>query len=99
MLDHSWDCREAPRVATRRRCLPAALETGAEALAGGAGGGLADRAGDDDAVEQLLFGADLAQPFVVIGRERLSGHETGAGIGNAQFCRLVGLVGARRTAD
>src|SRR3954464_11214136 len=55
-----------------RRRLPAALETGREALAGGAGGGLADRARNGDAVEQLLLGADLAQPFVVIGRERLS---------------------------
>src|SRR6266550_6011177 len=44
--------------------LPAAFEPCAEALVGCAGGRFADRARDCDAVEQLLLGADLAQPFV-----------------------------------
>ena len=59
-------------------------------------GGLADRAGDADAVEQFLLGADLAQPFVVGGGQRLAGDEAGAGIGDAQLRRLLGLVVSRR---
>ena len=53
---------------------------------------------DGDAVEQFLLGADLAKPFVVGGRQRLAGDETGAGIGNAQPGRLLGLVIPRRVA-
>src|SRR6185437_12168980 len=89
-----------PQILCRKASpLPALLESGAEALVGGAERGLADRAGNADAAKQLLLGADLAQPFVVGGRQRLAGHKTGAGIGNAQFCRLVGLVVAYRAAD
>src|SRR5262245_24286305 len=78
--------------------LPTSLESGAEALVGDAGGGLADRAGDGDAVEQLLLGAYLAQPFVVRGRQGLAGDETGAGVGNAQLRGLIGFVAARGMA-
>src|SRR5580704_17902425 len=72
--------------------LPAALEAGAERLVGGALRRFADRGRDADAVEQFLLGADLAQPFVVGGRYGLAGDKTGAGIGDAEFCRLVGAV-------
>src|SRR5215212_12259000 len=81
------------------RPLPAAFEPGAEALVGGTRRRFADRARDGDAVEQLLLGADLAQPFVVRGRQGLAGDQAGAGIGNAEPRRLVGLVAARRMAD
>src|ERR1700681_1748384 len=93
-LDHSWGMAERYKFN-----LPAALEAGAKALVGGALRGFADRARDGDAVEQLLLGADLAQPFVVGGRQRLAGPEAGAGIAEAQLRRLVGLVAARRAAE
>src|SRR5258708_21754198 len=79
--------------------LPAALEPGAETLVGGALRGFADRARDGDAVEQLLLCADFAQPFVVVGRQGLAGREAGAGVGDAEPGRLVGLVAAYRAAD
>jgi hypothetical protein len=43
--------------------LPTALESGRQALVGHALRGFADRAGNADAVEQFLLGADLAQPL------------------------------------
>src|SRR5436190_13444629 len=92
MLDHSWGGQAS------REGLPAPLEAGAEALVGGAGGGLADRAGDGDAFEQFLFGADLAEPFVVARRQRAACRETGAGVRDREFCRLVGLMVARGMA-
>src|SRR6185436_2819002 len=79
--------------------LPTAFEPCAEALVGGAGWRFADRAGDGDAVEQLLLGTDLAQPFVVRRRQGLAGDQAGAGVSDAEPCRLVGLVAARRMAD
>src|ERR1700679_2962380 len=82
-----------------RLLLPAPLEACGEALVGGAVRSLADRAGYIDAAEQLLFGADLAQPSVVAGGERRAGAEAGAGIGNAQLRRLIGFVVARRVRD
>src|ERR1700680_1522314 len=84
------------RSARRPAALPAALEPGADAPAGRALRGFADRAGDADAVEQFLLGADLAQPFVVGGGKRLPGHEAGAGVDDAQLRRLPGLVVSRR---
>src|SRR5882724_2970879 len=93
MLDHSWEWTRSSAG------LPAALESGADTLVGGAGRRLADRARDGHPVEQLLLGADLAQPFVVRCRQGLAGDEAGAGIGDAQLRRLVGLVAARRMAD
>src|SRR6266581_8597559 len=79
--------------------LPTPLEARVETLVGGAGRGFSDRAGDGDAVEQFLLGADLAQPSIVIRRQGLAGHKAGSGVDDAQFGRLVGLVAAQRTAD
>src|SRR5512140_1490219 len=83
------------REALRNPLLPAALESGGEALVRRAQRGFADRAGDADAVEQFLLGADLSQPFVVRGGQRLAGDETGAGIGDAELRRLLGPVISR----
>jgi len=77
----------------KKRLLPALFEASRDALVGGALGSLADRAGDRDAAEQLLFGAELAQPFVVGGRERLPGRYAGAGLGDLELGGLLGLVG------
>src|SRR5262249_24958188 len=79
--------------AGKKRLLPALFEARRNALAGGALGSLADRTGDREAAEQLLFGAELAQPFVVGGRERLAGRDAGAGLGDLEPGRLLGLVG------
>src|SRR5690349_1234155 len=78
--------------------LPALLEARRHALVDRALRGLADRAGDGDVVEQLLLGADLAQPFVVGGRQRLAGADAGAGVGDGDLGALVGLVIARDVA-
>src|SRR6266566_2618625 len=94
MLDHSWECCDN---AANRSALPATLEAGADALVRGALRGLADRARDGDAVEQLLLGADLAQPFVVGARQALAGDQAGAGVVDAQFRGLIGLIVALRT--
>jgi hypothetical protein len=80
----------------RDRRSPAALESGGEALAGRPKRGFADRGRDADAVEQFLLGADLAKPFVVGGGQRLAGNQAGAGIGDAQLRRLLGLVDRAR---
>src|SRR5262249_1946770 len=77
---------------------PAFLEAGADAFAGGALCGLADRARDGDAVEHPLLGAELAQASVVGGRRGLARGQAGAGLADRKFCRLVGLVAPRRTA-
>src|SRR5450755_1428346 len=79
--------------------LPAALETRGEALVRSTLRRFADRSRDADAVEQFLLGADLSKPFVIGGRQRLAGDETGAGVGNAELCRLLGLIIARRASD
>src|SRR6187402_755215 len=50
---------------------PALLEARGQALVDRALRGFADGTGDGDVVEQLLLGAELAQPFVVIGRHGL----------------------------
>src|ERR1700712_5446319 len=71
---------------------PAALEARAQALVRGALRRLADRALDGDAAEQFLLGADLAEPFVVGGRQPLAGDQAGAGIGDAQLRRAVDLI-------
>src|ERR1700761_5812938 len=77
IIPRQW--RDAGFEAKKR--LPAFLVAGGDPLVGGALRGLADRAGDGDAVKQLLLGADLAQPFVVRRRQGLSGGETCAGFG------------------
>src|SRR3954467_13056622 len=80
--------------------LPALLETRRQALVDRPLRGFADRAGDGDVVEELLLGADLAQPFVVGGRQRLARGDAGAGVAEGDLGRLVGLVIARDvTAD
>src|SRR6185437_12676228 len=84
-------CRGADFAAKKR--LPAFLVSGGDALVGGALCGLADRAGDGNAAEQLLLGADLAQPFVVRGRQRLPGREACAGFGQLDLGGLVGVIG------
>src|SRR5258705_5943235 len=84
--------RKAPIMVNRG--LPAPLESGGEALVRSARRCFTDRARDADAVEQFLLGADLAQPFVLAGRQRLAGDETGAGVGKAQLRQLVGFVGS-----
>src|ERR1700694_1981305 len=76
--------------------LPAALESRRQALVGGTQRGFADRGRDADAVEQFLLGADLAKPFVVAGRQRLAGAEAGAGVGDAELRRLLGLIISQR---
>jgi len=58
--------------------------------------GFADRAGDGDAVEQLLRGADFAEPFVGARRQALAGGGAGAGVAVREFCGLIGLMAARR---
>src|ERR1700679_1068372 len=68
------------RQAGRTPRLPAGLEPGAERLVCGPLRRFADRGRDAGAIEQFLFGADFAQPFVVGGRQRLASDETGAGI-------------------
>src|SRR6202795_565610 len=97
LLRCSGNAPGQPRARSRRS--PAALESGGEALAGGAQRRLADRARDADAVEQFLFGADLAQPFVVGGGKRLAGDQASAGVGDAQPGRLLGLIVSRRPRD
>src|SRR5580692_5984369 len=72
------------------------LESRGETLARRAERRLADRAGNADAAEQFLLGADPAQPLVVAGREGLAGAEARAGVADAQLCRLLGLVVPRR---
>src|SRR5438034_9079998 len=89
-LRHGW---MIPRLCRGSALdLPASLEACADALAGCALRGLADRSGDADAVEQFLLGADLAQPFLVGRRHGLAHADTGAGVEHAQFRRLVGRV-------
>src|SRR5665647_207800 len=92
-------CSGTETTARRYRRSPAALESGGEALVGGAQRRLADRARYADAVEQFLFGADLAQPFVVGGGKLLAGDQAGAGVGDAQPGRLLGLVASRWPRD
>src|ERR1700722_17134696 len=90
---------KGPRGSPKAPQLPALLESGAQALVGGAERRFADRARNADATEQFLLGADFTKPFVVGGGQRLAGRKTGAGIRDAQFGRLVGFVIARRAAD
>src|ERR1700733_1728871 len=83
-----------------RKELPAALEARGDALVRRSLQRLADRAGDADAAEQLLLGADLAQPFVVRGGQRLARDKTGAGVGDAEPCRLIhGVVAGLASGD
>src|SRR5690349_11351552 len=67
MVDHSRAIALLGRKIEPNRddsgVLPAAFEARAEARAGGARRRFADRARDGDALEQLLLGADLAQPL------------------------------------
>src|SRR3984893_8141628 len=91
----------SPELTTVTGCtrrLPAMLESRGEALGRRPLRAFADRAGNADVAEQFLLGADLAQPFVVGRRKRLAGDETGAGVGNAQLRRLLGLIVANRAA-
>src|SRR5262249_48652505 len=78
---------------------PAFLEAGADALVGGALRRLADRARDGDAIEHLLFGAELAQPSVVGRGQGLAGSHAGAGIADRELRRLIGLVVSLRTRN
>src|SRR3954464_4579190 len=94
----SFETRASALLRMRRKIradLPALLETRRQALVDRPLRGFADRAGDGDVVEELLFGADLAQPFVVGGRQRLARGDAGAGVGEGNLGRLVGLVIAR----
>src|SRR5439155_24781879 len=79
--------------------LPASFEARVNTLGCGALGGLADRAGDADAVRQLLLGAELAQPSIVARRQRLPGREAGAAVLDVQLRRLLRLIAACRTGD
>src|SRR3984957_3311049 len=74
------------------RALPTLLETGGNALVGDAERGLRDRAGDIEAADDFLFGADPAQPLLVRCRQRLAGGKAGAGIGEAELCGLLGGI-------
>src|ERR1700726_1189098 len=87
------------RVESAATTLPAPLESRGKALVRGAECGLADRAGYADATEQFLLGADLAQPSVIGGGQRLACAEARAGVGNAQLRRLLGFIVARRVTD
>src|SRR5690349_24852833 len=82
-----------PSSPGKKRLLPALFEARRDALVGCALRSLADRAGDRDTAEQLLFGAELAQPFVVGGRERLPGRYAGIGIGDLELGGLLGRGG------
>src|SRR4051794_22633330 len=97
------DARKSALLRMRRKIsaqLPALLETRRQALVDRPLRGFADRAGDGDVVEQLLLGADLAQPFVVGSRQRLARGDAGAGVGESDLGRLLGLVIPRDvTAD
>src|ERR1700680_2436569 len=75
---------------------PATVESRGDTLFHRAERRFADRAGYADAAEQFLLGADLAKPSVVGGGKRLAGDEAGAGVGNAQFRRLLGFIISRR---
>src|SRR5438552_4924330 len=79
--------------------LPASFEARVNTLGCGALGGLADRAGDADAVRQLLLGAELAQPSIVARRQRLPGREAGAAVLDVQLRRLLRLITTCRTGD
>src|SRR5271165_4625515 len=78
--------------------LPALLEARGDALVGRALRRRADRAGDGDAVGELLLGADLSQPFVVARGEALARGDAGAGVADVELCGLLGLVTARGAA-
>src|SRR6202171_244627 len=95
MLDLSPDLTTVTGC-TRR--LPAMPESRSKALVRRPLRGFADRAGNADVAEQFLLGADLAQPFVVGRRQRLASDETGAGVGDAQLRRLLGLIVPHRAA-
>src|SRR5881394_259904 len=71
--------------------LPALPEAGGERLVDRPMRGLAHGAVDSDIAEQLLLGADLAEPLLNIARDGLAGDQAGAGVVDAEFCRALDL--------
>src|SRR5581483_4295635 len=72
--------------------LPALFEAGGDAFVGDAQRRLRDRARNIEAADDLLLGADFAQPFVFGGGQALAGGKARAGIGQAELCGLLGPV-------
>src|ERR1700753_1148200 len=81
------------RTSSGQRPLPALFEAGGNAFVCYTKWGFGDRARDIEAPDDLLFGPDLAQPFVVRGRKRLAGGKAGAGLGDAEPGGLVRPIG------